>query len=62
MKRFKVGNKRWPIKKDILGHIALDCIPNIYQNFIESNNNNMSDEEFKQLYFNRKFIIEGVFK
>ena len=48
-----------PIKKDILGHIALDCIPNIYQIFIESNNNNMSDEEFETaLLQSRKFIEE----
>ena len=47
-----------PIKKDILGHIALDCIPNIYQIFIESNNN-MSDEEFETaLLQSRKFIEE----
>jgi glutamate synthase (NADPH/NADH) large chain len=47
-----------PIKKDILGHIALDCIPNIYQIFIESNNN-MSDEEFESaLLQSRKFIEE----
>ena len=48
-----------PIKKDILGHIALDCIPNIYQIFIESNNSNMSDEEFETaLLQSRKFIEE----
>ena len=48
-----------PIKKDILGHIALDCIPNIFQIFIESNNNNMSDEEFETaLLQSRKFIEE----
>ena len=48
-----------PIKRDILGHIALDCIPNIYQIFIESNNNNMSDEEFETaLLQSRKFIEE----
>ena len=48
-----------PINKDILGHIALDCIPNIYQIFIESNNNNMSDEEFETaLLQSRKFIEE----
>ena len=48
-----------PIKKDILGYIALDCIPNIYQIFIESNNNNMSDEEFETaLLQSRKFIEE----
>ena len=47
-----------PINKDILGHIALDCIPNIYQIFIESNNN-MSDEEFETaLLQSRKFIEE----
>ena len=47
-----------PIKKEILGHIALDCIPNIYQIFIESNNN-MSDEEFETaLLQSRKFIEE----
>ena len=51
-----------PIKKDILGHIALDCIPNIYQIFIESNNNNMSDEEFETaLLQSRKFIEEIYF-
>ena len=48
-----------PIKKDLLGHIALDCIPNIYQIFIESNNSNMSDEEFETaLLQSRKFIEE----
>ena len=47
-----------PINKDILGHIALDCIPNIYQIFIESNNN-MSDDEFETaLLQSRKFIEE----
>ena len=47
-----------PINKDILGHIALDCIPNIYQIFIESNNN-MSDGEFETaLLQSRKFIEE----
>ena len=47
-----------PINKDILGHIALDRIPNIYQIFIESNNN-MSDEEFETaLLQSRKFIEE----
>ena len=47
-----------PINKDILGHIALDCIPNIYQIFIEANNN-MSDEEFETaLLQSRKFIEE----
>ncbi len=47
-----------PINKDILGHIALDCIPNIYQIFIESNKN-MSDEEFETaLLQSRKFIEE----
>ena len=48
-----------PIKKDILGQIALDWIPNIYQIFIESNDNNMSDEEFETaLLQSRKFIEE----
>ena len=30
-----------PNKKDILGRIALDCIPNIYQIFVESKNKNV---------------------
>ena len=54
-----VAKRDVPIKKNILGHIALDCIPNIYQIFIESKNNTMSDEEFETaLLQSRKFIEE----
>ena len=54
-----VAKRDVPINKNILGHIALDCIPNIYQIFIESKNNTMSDEEFETaLLQSRKFIEE----
>ena len=48
-----------PINKDILGSIALDCIPNIYQIFLEPIKINMSDSEFETaLLQSRKFIEE----
>ena len=48
-----------PIKKDILGHIALDCIPNIYQIFVESKDPGMSNINFETaLLQSRKFIEE----
>ena len=48
-----------PIKKDILGHIALDCIPNIYQIFVEPKDPRMSDINFETaLLQSRKFIEE----
>ena len=48
-----------PINKDILGSIALDCIPNIYQIFLEPIKTNMSDSEFETaLLQSRKFIEE----
>ena len=48
-----------PIKKDILGHIALDCIPNIYQIFVESKDPRMTNINFETaLLQSRKFIEE----
>ncbi|MDA9754966.1 glutamate synthase large subunit [Gammaproteobacteria bacterium] len=48
-----------PIKKDILGHIALDCMPNIYQIFVESKDPRMSNINFETaLLQSRKFIEE----
>ena len=48
-----------PIKKDILGHIALDCIPNIYQIFVESKDSRMTNINFETaLLQSRKFIEE----
>ena len=48
-----------PVKKDILGHIALDCIPNIYQIFVESKDPRMTNINFETaLLQSRKFIEE----
>ena len=48
-----------PINKDVLGKIALECMPNIYQIFVESINKKMTDTEFETaLLHSRKFIEE----
>tara|TARA_B100000575_G_scaffold72843_1_gene56637 strand:- start:6049 stop:10557 length:4509 start_codon:yes stop_codon:yes gene_type:complete len=48
-----------PIKKEILGYIALECMPNIYQIFIEAKDPSMSDIKFETaLLQSRKFIEE----
>ena len=47
-----------PINKSILGNIALDCMPNVYQLFIEPKEE-MLDAEFETaLLQSRKFIEE----
>ena len=49
-----------PVDKKILGVIALDCLPNIYQLFI-SPNNNLQKELFESALLQARKFIEVIF-
>ena len=50
-----------PVNKNILGSIALDCIPNIYQIFLEPKNKGMSNSEFETALLQSRKFIEEIF-
>ena len=51
------ASRKVPINIKILGRIALDCLPNIYQLFISPINDNISNEDFESALLQaRKFI------
>ena len=54
-----IAYRKVPINKKILGEIALDCLPNIYQLFVRSNEKIFYENQFDtSLYQSRKFIEE----
>ena len=54
-----VATREVPVKKNILGKIALDCLPNIYQIFIKPKSKDFNHQEFEtKLLQARKFIEE----
>ena len=50
-----------PTDKSILGNIALDCLPNIYQLFIESNDKNLSEDKFQTAILQARKFIEEIY-
>ena len=50
-----------PISKNVLGKIALDCLPNIYQLFIKSQNENLSENEFQTAVLQSRKFIEEIY-
>ena len=54
-----IAYRKVPVNKKILGEIALDCLPNIYQLFVRSNEKIFYENQFDtSLYQSRKFIEE----
>ena len=51
--------RRVPVNKKILGNIALDCLPNVYQIYISSIDTKLTEDKFQtSLLQSRKFIEE----
>tara|TARA_B100001175_G_scaffold316391_1_gene330218 strand:- start:9147 stop:13577 length:4431 start_codon:yes stop_codon:yes gene_type:complete len=50
-----------PINKNVLGKIALDCLPNIYQLFIKSQIENLSENEFQTAILQARKFIEEIY-
>ena len=56
-----VATREVPIKKDILGKIALDCLPNIYQIFIKPKSKDFNHQEFETKLLQARKFIEEIF-
>ena len=50
-----------PVQKKILGSIALDCLPNIYQIFIKPKNENIDESDFETSILQSRKFIEEIF-
>ena len=55
------ASRKVPINIKILGRIALDCLPNIYQLFISPINDNISNEDFESALLQARKFIEIIF-
>ena len=56
-----ITHREVPTDKSILGNIALDCLPNIYQLFIESNDKNLSEDKFQTAILQARKFIEEIY-
>jgi glutamate synthase (NADPH/NADH) large chain len=56
-----VTQREVPTDKSILGNIALDCLPNIYQLFIESIDKNLSEDKFQTAILQARKLIEEIY-
>ena len=50
-----------PVKKNILGEIALSCLPNIYQIFIKPSSKDFNHQEFETKLIQARKFIEEIF-
>ena len=50
-----------PVNKAILGNIALECLPNIYQLYIVPNEKNINKEKFESLLLQARKAIEELY-
>jgi glutamate synthase (NADPH/NADH) large chain len=50
-----------PIDKNVLGDIALKCLPNIYQIFISPANKNLSENQFQTSLLQSRKLIEEIY-
>ena len=50
-----------PINKNVLGDIALKCLPNIYQIFISPANKNLSENQFQTSLLQSRKLIEEIY-
>ena len=56
-----VATREVPVQKDILGKIALDCLPNIYQIFIKPKSKDFNHQEFETKLLQARKFIEEIF-
>ena len=56
-----ITHRNVPVNRDILGKIALDCIPNIYQLFIKSINESSNQDSFETSLIQARKFIEEIF-
>ena len=56
-----ITHREVPIDKSILGNIALNCLPNIYQLFIESKDKNLSEDKFQTAILQARKLIEEIY-
>ena len=56
-----IAYREVPIDKSILGDIALNCLPNIYQLFIESNDKNLSEDKFQTAILQARKLLEEIY-
>ncbi len=56
-----ITHREVPTDKSILGNIALDCLPNIYQLFIESNDKDLSEDKFQTAILQARKFIEEIY-
>ncbi len=50
-----------PVNKKVLGSIALDCMPNIYQLFIKPVSDNVSEDKFQTAILQSRKFIEEIY-
>ena len=53
--------RKVPVNKKILGKIALDCLPNIYQLFIQSTDTTFYEEQFETNLYQARKLIEEIY-
>ena len=53
--------RKVPVNKKILGEIALDCLPNIYQLFIQSTDATFYEEQFETNLYQARKLIEEIY-
>ena len=53
--------RKVPLNKKILGEIALDCLPNIYQLFIQSTDATFYEEQFETNLYQARKLIEEIY-
>ena len=56
-----ITTREVPVQKKILGKIALDCLPNIYQIFIKPNSKDFNHQEFETKLIQARKFIEEIF-
>ncbi len=56
-----IAYRNVPVNKKVLGSIALDCMPNIYQLFIKSVSDNVSEDKFQTAILQSRKFIEEIY-
>ena len=56
-----ISLRQVPIDKSVLGTIANNCVPNIYQLFIEPINKDITEQQFQTALFQSRKYIEDIY-